>query len=224
MTTTKPLQKYTCRACGVGFMALPDHGKPRKFCSRACFCANAPKPTEKNCRHCGSSFLASRSSTANSEDRLRVFCSAQCARDFLRKQPKDCERCGTAFLPLNDDQRFCCQECRNASYVGEVTHNYKGGKYTDSQGVPRVLASRPGYVGKYMGEHQLAASKYIGRLVRRGEVVLHINRQKNDNRPENLFLCESMSMYARVRNGSLPWPKTSNLDQYIEAHNKGRIE
>ena len=65
-----------------------------------------------------------------------------------------------------------------------------------------------------MGEHRVVASREIGRLVSRDEYVIRINRNPEDNRPENLFICESNSEFSRRRNGSLPWPTASNLCQY----------
>jgi len=77
-----------------------------------------------------------------------------------------------------------------------------------------TLLVRPGYVGKYIGDHRLVASRAIGRLVTRNEFVIRINRNPEDNRPENLFICESNSEFSKRRNGSLPWPTDSNLRDF----------
>ena len=59
-------------------------------------------------------------------------------------------------------------------------------------------------------------AKHIGRMLVRGEVVIHINNQGLDNRLSNLYVCESMSEYTLRRLGTLPWPKKSNVDQLKE--------
>ena len=79
-----------------------------------------------------------------------------------------------------------------------------------------LIGKREGYVGKYTAEHRLVIAKYLGRMLTRNEVVIHINNQPSDNRLSNLYLCESLSEYGKRRVGSLPWPKKSNVEDYKE--------
>ena len=48
----------------------------------------------------------------------------------------------------------------------------------------------------YVAEHRLVAEKKIGRYLKHGEVVHHINENKLDNRPENL---EVMTSYEHMK-------------------------
>ena len=96
-----------------------------------------------------------------------------------------------------------------------MNKHYKGGKYIFKQsGETYYRFDREGYVAKYCGQHRIIAGKEIGRPLRRGEIVIKINRSPNDNRPENLFICASNSEFSHRRNGSLGWPKESNLKTY----------
>lgn len=49
----------------------------------------------------------------------------------------------------------------------------------------------------YVYEHRLVAERMLGRYLLAGECVHHRNRDKRDNRPENLEVCESNSAHHR---------------------------
>ena len=57
-----------------------------------------------------------------------------------------------------------------------------------------VLVKRPAHrwadVRGYVHEHRLVAEEKLGRELRDGERVHHINGVKNDNRPENIDVVE----------------------------------
>jgi hypothetical protein len=112
-------------------------------------------------------------------------------------------------------------KCSSKFFSGANAHNFKGGVHlqqaTNHNFV--LIGKREGYVSKYTAQHRLVCAKQIGRMLNRGEVVIHINNDGLDNSPSNLFLCESMSEFSRRRQGSLPWPKQSNLKEYKEKNN-----
>ena len=218
---TAERRELACETCGDKFTATKDHGAWPKFCSRACFLSQCVRPQEKACATCGSLFVASKA-THDSEDGLRKYCSNECRIEGLKRGDEyQCLNCGAPFY-LNPSKRrqrgkpgCCSAECQQAFYTGARSAAFKRGFYTHTQlREKHILLQRPGYAGKYIGEHRLIASREIGRLVTRYEVVIRINRNPEDNRPENLFICESMSEFCRRRQGSLPWPTASNLSQY----------
>lgn len=222
-----PRNKYTCQHCGVNFTALPDHGNPRKFCSRECFTANALPPIEKECKNCGGLFTAVRATSTETYDGYRIYCSKKCSDTDKLYEDRPCAVCGTMFYPnskrKNETQLTCSNKCRAEYFSGVNSHMFVDGTYIAEQTNHKmVLQKRPGYVGKYMAEHRLVVSKYLGRLLTRSEYIIHINNRGTDNRLENLFICESNSEFSRRRNGSLPWPEKSNLGTYKKTQSTQR--
>lgn len=210
-----------CVRCGKEWKAAKDHGKWPKFCSVECRDFGAPQPKLKDCPACGVKFLATRSSH-ESEDGLRTYCSVKCSKEGLKiGEARNCICCGKEFYlspskKLRLKEESCCSnKCRSQFYTEEKAHGWKGGKYIDTNsGTVRIMMKRDGFASPYIGEHRIVASRAIGRVLKPHEPILHINNNNSDNRPENLFICGSNSEMAKRLQGSMPWPKRSNLDIY----------
>lgn len=75
-------------------------------------------------------------------------------------------------------------------------HSWKGGKFVGSDGYVLI------YIGpkKYRKEHFLVIEKDIGRKLKSGEVIHHIDVDKQNNKIENLDLLANESEHQKVHN------------------------
>ncbi len=95
---------------------------------------------------------------------------------------RTCERCGRHFETLFEAAKYCSHGCANKLRpINPHTTRYR---QVEIDGV-KVL------------EHRHVMEQSIGRKLRRMEAVHHINRNKLDNRLENLEVI-SLSDHARL--------------------------
>lgn len=82
---------------------------------------------------------------------------------------------------------------------GSEHHMWKGGKKIH-QGYVLVLKPDHARAQKsgYIPQHILVAEQMLGRPLKKGEVVNHLNGIRNDNRAENLQVLESQSKHAKA--------------------------
>lgn len=73
---------------------------------------------------------------------------------------------------------------------GTNNYNWRGGRRLVKEGYISVFApNHPNcHKDRTMYEHQLVMEEHIGRLLKKNEVVHHINGDRSDNRIENLML------------------------------------
>lgn len=121
------------------------------------------------------------------------YCSRTCHHESRRRRvQKTCAGCGFQFwvIPARaETARFCSRKCKSKNY-GTHLHINKNGY---------VVILCPD--GKKRLEHRLVAERSIGRPIRRGEHVHHINGVRSDNRPENLQVLSAsdhMSIHKRI--------------------------
>jgi len=76
----------------------------------------------------------------------------------------------------------------------EKNPNWKGGRSVTSHGYSLIKADPEKYTviaNGYAYEHKFLMERKLGRKLRHGEIVHHINHDRRDNRIENLMLCGS---------------------------------
>lgn len=125
-----------------------------------------------------------------------------------------CELCGQTYFkkPFRaKTTRFCSRKCcakwiyhnRNKeafSYDRSLEKNpaWKGGKIVVAGYVLVSVGKR-----KRVQEHRLVMEKYLGRKLKKSERVHHKNHNRQDNRIENLELCENQSEHMKRHHASL---------------------
>lgn len=132
--------------------------------------------------------------------RVHHFVCDKCKKEFTREASK------VSQSRLNNNFSHFCQICFDYGYVAKMgidkqVQNLEkkvGGKYVDACGYTRV------YVGPKTGrklksvnkecygsvrEHILIMENHLGRALEKGEVVHHIDGNKQNNQIENLDLC-----------------------------------
>lgn len=118
---------------------------------------------------------------------------------------RTCDYCGEEFAtyPCYDKRvhknRFCSKKCESEfKKLNNSVQSWHGGHFGKTTGYMYIRVN-----GKDVGEHRLVMERFLGRKLRRDEVVHHKNGNKLDNRIENLELMtnkEHSSMHSHGRN------------------------
>lgn len=189
--------EYACGACGKMFRPTSSwrmRGK-EKLCSRSClYVAMRGKPgikprtgEEYPCETCGKMMYVQRSVLKSGRGR---FCSQSCYGASQRGKPGPKPRTG---------QDHACKQCGKMFYVQPCQRKNGGGQFCSVDCSRHYLAKNSNYrwVGtngimvktghrQYKFEHRVVMEAALGRTLERGELVLHLNGDRQDNRLENL--------------------------------------
>lgn len=89
----------------------------------------------------------------------------------------------------------------SARQAGSLNPNWKGGRVVASNGYVLVKVGKSHHLADVRGyayEHRVVAEKVIGRRLKAGEQIHHVNGNKQDNKPENLEVVSGIAEH-RVR-------------------------
>ena len=93
---------------------------------------------------------------------------------------------------IKGEHRSPNTEFKKGEFLGKNHPFWKGGRRKVSNGY--IMCYAPSHLRAYKNfvlEHIIVAEKKIGRYLKLGERVHHINGIKDDNSPENLIVCKT---------------------------------
>ena len=103
--------------------------------------------------------------------------------------------------------------------IGKRNPNWKGGRYKNDKGYiminlpkhPKAKYNRP-----YISEHVLITEAFIGRFLRKGEVIHHIDFNPSNNKINNLMVFPNHKEHQSFHNKVRQFGLTNNIKNQIK--------
>ena len=111
-----------------------------------------------------------------------------CNKPINPQSAKRCRSCWLKFAKGKNHPAYGKKMPSSAIRIGKKNPFWKGGKSLSPTGYMLIRINN-----KYVYEHRYIMEKHIKRKLKKGETIHHINRNKLDNRIENLKLYKSHS-------------------------------
>lgn len=141
---------------------------------------------EAKCAYCGNVFLHKSSQERRCCSRL---CHAEIRRTRPKNTPRPCVVCGNIFTPARGrgGAKYCSKRCIWVDTKGPEFNARIGRQYADKQANTQRGSGTKTYV-KLRGrhEHRVVAEAMLGRRLKPGEIVHHIDGNKKNNNHGNL--------------------------------------
>lgn len=120
---------------------------------------------------------------------------------------------GKEFLRYQKNGKMWHSGKKIPQITGKNHYNWKGGRVIHNGYVRIRCPDHPKSIGKegYVYEHILVMEKHLGRPLKKGEVVHHINFNKTNNKISNLMLFPSNSAHQKYHGELLRKFKDENI-------------
>ncbi len=135
-----------------------------------------------------------------------------------RRVERQCANCGKTvevlpYVARDMANSFCDKNCcnewqrRTAPNLGAKSPNFIDGPRFNQDGYVQIYQADGPKNHRRRFEHVLIAEAALGRKLKRGEVVHHINMDKADNRNCNLLICSNSYHHWLHHQMGLAWVK-----------------
>jgi endogenous inhibitor of DNA gyrase (YacG/DUF329 family) len=216
-----------CPTCGTNFRSVRWHNTDKftRYCSLVCWRIDkgyGPKKGQyRKCKYCGRKMWVQQSLL-----KRKYFCSKDCVGAYKTAENTFSEHCVNCHKSLqinkfkairNQFGYFCNIRCRSEYFVHWNSPSFQGGWYLNAKGHYFIWVGRNPKTKcrlVYRLRHRVQVELYLNKILRPTWGVLHLNGDIQDDRPENLYLCESISTLKKMQNGSIPFPAKTNLSEY----------
>lgn len=115
-----------------------------------------------------------------------------------------CDGCGKIIYQYpsqvaRSEEHFCSRACHMAKLNADMNPTRMTPEVRSKLSLSRLGSGDRKTYQKLNGRHihRQVAEMILGRPLKEGEVVHHINRDKRDNRPENLMIFASQAEHAK---------------------------
>ncbi len=119
------------------------------------------------------------------------------------RKPRPLCACGCGETVRLSRHRYVLYHAARVQPTGPSAYRWNGGE-TRNKGY--VLVFKPNHqraVGGYVRRSLLVAEQKLGRTLNDGEVVHHLNQQRDDDRPENIEVLPSQSNHIALHNRNI---------------------